>query len=61
MSSGWWMMHIRQNVLLEKKHRFEMGRETHSDIKYSCGKRWQEIGWRRVDFLLQHLVSHHLT
>ena len=55
------MMPIRQTVLLEKKHRFEMGRETHSDNKYSCGKRWQEIGWRRVDFLLQHLVSHHLT
>ena len=25
-------------MLLEKKHVFEMGRETHSNIKYLCGR-----------------------
>lgn len=32
------MIYIRQDTPLEKKHGFEMGRETYSKIKYFCGR-----------------------
>ena len=32
------MVSLQQGVLLEKKCRFEIGREMHSDTKYLCGE-----------------------
>ena len=62
------MMYIPRDVLLEKKHGLEMGRKTHSNIKYLGGR--GAVGDLQAKFRLlvpifgiqgAKGVSHHFT
>ena len=62
------MLYIRRAVLLEKKHGLEMGRETHSNIKYLRGRSVLGDYLVKSRFLVvisgikvARGVSHHLT
>ena len=53
---GWWEMHIRQGVSLEKKHGLNMGRITHSNSGTCVADCHQEIGRQNVNLLLLYMV-----
>lgn len=62
------MISLQWSKPLEKKQRLEIGRETHSNIKYLCGGSVLEIAKARFGHLLAIAglqsvtgASHHLT